>query len=103
LWLRRSLEDALVLKPGGSEPWTPYRIVEAFLKAGAPPEAFGYYPTDHAGADAVLRSCGRAMVFGDRSSTARWSGDPRVEVHGPGYSKVVLAPTPPRSGRSTST
>ena len=87
-----ALKTALVLKPGGSEPWTPYRIVQAFLKAGAPPEAFGYYPTDHAGADAVLRSCGRAMVFGDVSSTARWASDPRVEVHGPGYSKVVLGP-----------
>ncbi len=81
-----------MLKPGGAEPWTPYRIVQAFLKAGAPPEAFGYYPTDHAGAAEVLRSCGRGMVFGDVSSTARWASDPRVEVHGPGYSKVVLGP-----------
>jgi acyl-CoA reductase-like NAD-dependent aldehyde dehydrogenase len=87
-----ALKTALVLKPGGSEPWSPYRIVQAFLKAGAPPEAFGYYPTDHAGAAEVLRSCGRGMVFGDLSSTARWASDPRVEVHGPGYSKVVLGP-----------
>jgi acyl-CoA reductase-like NAD-dependent aldehyde dehydrogenase len=87
-----ALKTALVLKPGGSEPWSPYRIVQAFLKAGAPPEAFGYYPTDHAGAAEVLRNCGRGMVFGDVSSTARWAFDPRVEVHGPGYSKVVLGP-----------
>jgi acyl-CoA reductase-like NAD-dependent aldehyde dehydrogenase len=30
------------------------------------------------------------MVFGDVGSTRAWEKDPRVEVHGPGYSKVVL-------------
>jgi acyl-CoA reductase-like NAD-dependent aldehyde dehydrogenase len=32
------------------------------------------------------------MVFGDVSTTRVWESDPRVEVHGPGYSKVVLGP-----------
>jgi acyl-CoA reductase-like NAD-dependent aldehyde dehydrogenase len=32
------------------------------------------------------------MVFGDVASTRPWQGDPRVEVHGPGYSKVLLGP-----------
>jgi len=40
----------------------------------------------------VLLSCGRGMLFGDTGSTARWKSDPRVEVHGPGYSKVLLGP-----------
>ena len=85
-----ALKAALVLKPGTAEPWTPYRIIQAFIKAGAPPEAFGYYPTDHAGAGEILRRCGRGIVFGDAASTRPWRNDPRVEVHGPGYSKVVL-------------
>lgn len=87
-----ALKTPLVLKPGGAEPWTPYRIVQALIRAGAPEAAFGYYPTDHAGAGEILRSCGRGMVFGDVSSTARWQADPRIEVHGPGYSKVVVGP-----------
>lgn len=93
LWVPAvALKAALVLKPGTAEPWTPYRLVQSFLKAGAPPEAFGFYPTDHAGAGEVLRRCGRGIVFGDVASTRAWTGDPRVEVHGPGYSKVVLGP-----------
>jgi acyl-CoA reductase-like NAD-dependent aldehyde dehydrogenase len=32
------------------------------------------------------------MVFGDAASTRPWLADPRVEVHGPGYSKVLLGP-----------
>jgi acyl-CoA reductase-like NAD-dependent aldehyde dehydrogenase len=91
LWVPAfALKTPLVLKPGGQEPWTPFRIIQAFLKAGAPPEAFNYYPADHAGAGEILRRCGRGMVFGDASTTKVWAHDPRVEVHGPGWSKVVI-------------
>ena len=86
------LKMPLVLKPGSAEPWTPLRMIQAWIKAGAPAGAFGYYPTDHAGGNEILRSCGRGMVFGDVGSTKRWKGNPRVEVHGPGYSKVVIGP-----------
>jgi acyl-CoA reductase-like NAD-dependent aldehyde dehydrogenase len=80
-----------VLKPGSGEPWTPYRIIQALVRAGCPAEVFGYYPTDHAGAGEILRQCGRGMFFGDVGSLRAWEGDSRIELHGPGYSKVVLA------------
>lgn len=86
------LKTALVLKPGSAEPWTPFRIIQAWIKAGAPPHAFAYYPADHAGGNEILRHTGRGMVFGDVGSTKRWAADPRVEVHGPGYSKIVIGP-----------
>jgi acyl-CoA reductase-like NAD-dependent aldehyde dehydrogenase len=93
LWVPTlALKTALVLKPGSAEPWTPYRLLQAFLRAGAPPEALGFYPTDHAGAGEILRRCGRGIVFGDVASTRPYANDPRVEVHGPGYSKVLLGP-----------
>jgi hypothetical protein len=87
-----ALKTPLALKPGGAEPWTPYRIIQALVRAGAPPDAFGYYPTDHAGAGEILRACGRGILFGDSATTAGWQGDPRIELHGPGYSKVVIGP-----------
>jgi acyl-CoA reductase-like NAD-dependent aldehyde dehydrogenase len=86
-----ALKMPLVLKPGSAEPWTPYRIAQALMKAGCPAEAFCYYPTDHAGAGEILRQCGRGIFFGDSSSMRAWERDPRIELHGPGYSKVVLA------------
>jgi acyl-CoA reductase-like NAD-dependent aldehyde dehydrogenase len=93
LWVPTiALKTGLVLKPGSAEPWSPYRLIQAFIKAGAPPEAFGFYPTDHAGSGEILRRTGRGIVFGDVTSTKPWLKDPRVEVHGPGYSKVVLGP-----------
>ena len=87
------LKMPLVLKPGSAEPWTPLRIIQAWVKAGLPAGVFCYYPTDHAGGNEILRSTGRGMVFGDVASTKRWKAEGgRVEVHGPGYSKVVIGP-----------
>ena len=86
------LKMPLVLKPGSAEPWTPLRMIHAWVKAGAPADVFSYYPADHAGGNEILRSCGRGMVFGDVGSTRRWKADPRVEVHGPGFSKIVIGP-----------
>ena len=101
LWVPAiALKMALVLKPGSAEPWTPYRLIQAFLGAGVPAGAFGYYPADHAGAAEILRTCGRGMVFGDTSTTSAWASDPRVEVHGPGYSKVLLGPDASRDFQS---
>ena len=91
LWVPAfALKTPLVLKPGSSEPWSPYRIIQAFIRAGAPPEAFSYYPCDHGGAGEILRRCGRGMVFGDVSTTKKYSGDPRIEIHGPGWSKITI-------------
>src|SRR5437868_111543 len=91
LWVPAvALKTPIVLKPGREEPWTPFRVLQAFLKAGIPATALGFYPTDHAGAGELLRGCGRSMLFGDSSTTDAYKGDPRVELHGPGYSKVLL-------------
>jgi len=91
LWIPAfAMKTPLVLKPGSAEPWTPYRIIQALIEAGAPPQVFGYYPADHAGGAEILRQCGRGMVFGDVASTRVWQGDPRIEIHGPGYSKIVI-------------
>ena len=91
LWIPAfALRIPLVLKPGSAEPWTPYRIIQALIKAGAPREAFSFYPADHAGASEILRNCGRSLLFGDSSTTSAWANDPRIEIHGPGYSKVII-------------
>jgi len=91
LWVPAiALKIPLVLKPGSAEPWTPYRIIQALIRAGCPAEPFCYYPTDHPGAGEILRNCGRGMVFGDSVSTGKWRNDSRIEVHGPGYSKIVI-------------
>jgi acyl-CoA reductase-like NAD-dependent aldehyde dehydrogenase len=91
LWLPAiPLKIPILLKPGREEPWTPYRLIQAFIAAGCPPQAFGFYPTDHEGGAEILRSCGRALVFGDRSTTELYENNPAIQVHGPGFSKVLI-------------
>ena len=86
-----ALRAVLCLKPGREEPWSPYRVLQAFMKAGVPPEALNFYPTSHDGARVILQKAGRAMVFGDASTVKSWENDPRVQAHGPGFSKVLIA------------
>jgi acyl-CoA reductase-like NAD-dependent aldehyde dehydrogenase len=91
LWLPViALKIPLALKPGQREPWTPLRILEALRAAGLPAAGLGFYPCGHDGAGAILRKCGAAMIFGSGATVRPWLGDPRIEIHGPGYSKIVL-------------
>jgi acyl-CoA reductase-like NAD-dependent aldehyde dehydrogenase len=91
LWLPAiPLKTPVIIKPGKDEPWTPLRLIQAFIAAGCPAEAFGFYPTDHEGAAEILKSCGRALIFGDKSSTERYAGNPAIQIHGPGYSKILI-------------
>ncbi|MEW4564074.1 aldehyde dehydrogenase family protein [Bremerella sp. JC770] len=92
LWLPAvALQLGLVLKPGGKEPWTPYRIFSAMVEAGLPAEAFSLYPG--AGGDvgaSLLSSVDRAMVFGGQQTIDQYHGNPKVQPHGPGFSKILL-------------
>lgn len=91
LWLPAiALKIPVIIKPGREEPWTPLRLIQAFIAAGCPPEAFGFYPTDHEGAAEILKSCGRALIFGDKSTTDRYANNPAIQIHGPGYSKILI-------------
>lgn len=91
LWLPAiALKIPVIIKPGREEPWTPYRLIQAFIAAGCPAEAFGFYPTDHEGAGEILRSCGRALIFGDKSTTQQYANNPAIQIHGPGYSKILI-------------
>lgn len=91
LWVPSiALKVPLVLKPGREEPWTPFRMAMAFIEAGCPPEAFSFYPTDHSGGTEILLRCERSMLFGGGSTVAPWLNDHRVEIHGPGQSKLII-------------
>jgi acyl-CoA reductase-like NAD-dependent aldehyde dehydrogenase len=91
LWLPAiPLKIPVMIKPGREEPWTPYRLIQAFIAAGCPAAAFGFYPANHEGAGEILRGCGRALLFGDQSTTAPYANNPAIQIHGPGYSKILV-------------
>src|SRR5947209_20072096 len=84
------LQIGLVLKPGPQEPWTPYRMAAAFFGAGVPREAISIYPGGGDVGAEVVRRTNRCMIFGGTATVARYKGDARVQVHGPGFSKILL-------------
>ncbi len=91
LWLPIiPMQLGLVLKPGPQEPWTPYRMAEAFFAAGVPREAISIYPGEADVGAAVLDAAPRSLIFGGTATVDRYRGNPRVQAHGPGFSKILL-------------
>ena len=91
LWIPAiPLQIGLALKPGSSEPWTPYRIAAAMWEAGIPRQAIGLYPGGHDAGPAIIGACPRSMMFGSRETVERYEGNPRVSVHGPGFAKILF-------------
>jgi acyl-CoA reductase-like NAD-dependent aldehyde dehydrogenase len=84
------MQLGLVLKPGPQEPWTPYRMTEAFFAAGIPREAISIYPGEGDVGAAVLDASQRSLIFGGTATVDRYRGNPRVQAHGPGFSKILL-------------
>jgi acyl-CoA reductase-like NAD-dependent aldehyde dehydrogenase len=91
LWLPViPLQIGLVLKPGPQEPWTPYRMTEAFVQAGIPREAISIYPGEGDVGAAVLDGCNRGLIFGGTATVDRYRGNSKVQAHGPGFSKILF-------------
>lgn len=91
LWLPViALGVGLVMKPGSQEPWTPYRMAAAMVEAGIPAEAIGLYPGATDVGAGILTGCRRSMIFGSAKTVEQYRGNPGVQVHGPGFSKIIL-------------
>lgn len=91
LWLPVvALGVGLVMKPGSQEPWTPYRMAAAMVEAGIPAEAIGLYPGSSDVGAAILAGCRRSMIFGSAKTVEQYRSNPGVQVHGPGFSKIIF-------------
>jgi acyl-CoA reductase-like NAD-dependent aldehyde dehydrogenase len=85
-----ALGVGLVMKPGSQEPWTPYRMAAAMVEAGIPAEAISLYPGATDVGAGILAGCRRSMIFGSAKTVEQYRGNPGVQVHGPGFSKIIL-------------
>jgi acyl-CoA reductase-like NAD-dependent aldehyde dehydrogenase len=80
----------VAVRPSRREPLTAHRLVNALQEAGFRPEDAVYLPTDHRGADEIVRSADLAMVYGAQSVVNMYANDPTVLVNGPGRAKILV-------------
>jgi acyl-CoA reductase-like NAD-dependent aldehyde dehydrogenase len=80
----------VAVRPSPREPLTPYRLVNALRQAGFRYEDTLYLPTDHRGADELVRSADLTMVYGSQEVVDMHSQDPTVLVNGPGRAKILI-------------
>lgn len=80
----------VAVRPSRREPLTAHRLVHALRQAGFRPEDAVYLPTDHAGADEIIRAADLAMVYGGQQVVDKYADDPTVIVNGPGRSKILI-------------
>ncbi len=80
----------VAVRPSRREPLTAHRLVNALRRSGFRPEDAAYLPTDHGGADEIVRCADLAMVYGGQDVVDRYADDPRVIVNGPGRAKILI-------------
>jgi acyl-CoA reductase-like NAD-dependent aldehyde dehydrogenase len=80
----------VAVRPSRREPLTAHRLVNALREAGFRPEDAVYLPTDHRGADEIVRSADLAMVYGSQDVVDLYANDPTVLVNGPGRAKILI-------------
>ncbi|QES42989.1 aldehyde dehydrogenase [Streptomyces venezuelae] len=80
----------VAVRPSRREPFTPHRLVSALRLAGFGNDEVTLLPTDHAGADAVLRGADLGLVYGGDDVVRKYGADPTVLLQGPGRSKILL-------------
>jgi acyl-CoA reductase-like NAD-dependent aldehyde dehydrogenase len=65
-------------------------MISAYIEAGIPAEAFCLYPGGHDVGSTLMAKCQRSMIFGSAQTVAQYAGNPRVQAHGPGFSKILI-------------
>ncbi|OMC22776.1 aldehyde dehydrogenase family protein [Mycobacterium sp. SP-6446] len=80
----------VAVRPSRREPLTAHRLVNALRQAGFRPADAVYLPTDHGGADEIVRAADLAMVYGGQDVADKHANDPTVMVNGPGRAKILI-------------
>jgi acyl-CoA reductase-like NAD-dependent aldehyde dehydrogenase len=80
----------VAVRPSRREPLTAHRLVNALRQAGFRAADAVYMPTDHGGADEIIRSADIAMVYGGQDVVDKYAHDPAVVVNGPGRAKILI-------------
>jgi acyl-CoA reductase-like NAD-dependent aldehyde dehydrogenase len=80
----------VAVRPSRREPLTAHRMVNSLRESGFRFVDAVYLPTDHGGADELIRSADITMVYGGQDVVDKYANDPTVVVNGPGRAKILI-------------
>jgi acyl-CoA reductase-like NAD-dependent aldehyde dehydrogenase len=80
----------VAVRPSRREPLTAHRMVNSLRESGFRCADAVYLPTDHRGADELIRSADITMVYGGQDVVDKYANDPTVVVNGPGRAKILI-------------
>jgi acyl-CoA reductase-like NAD-dependent aldehyde dehydrogenase len=80
----------VAVRPSRREPFTAHRLIHALRQAGFRAGDVTYLPTDHGGADEIIRSADLAMAYGGQDVADKYGSDATVFVNGPGRTKILV-------------
>jgi acyl-CoA reductase-like NAD-dependent aldehyde dehydrogenase len=80
----------VAVRPSRREPFTAHRVVTSLRRAGFRDTDAVVLPSDHAGADELVRAADLALVYGGQDVATRYTDDPTVLVNGPGRAKILI-------------
>jgi acyl-CoA reductase-like NAD-dependent aldehyde dehydrogenase len=90
-WIQAlALGYRVAIRPSRREPLTAFRVVSALREGGFGDDRVILLPSEHDGADAMLRDADLAMVYGGDAVMEKYATDPVVYPQGPGRSKIVI-------------
>ncbi|MFI5528787.1 aldehyde dehydrogenase family protein [Kitasatospora sp. NPDC051853] len=91
LWLEAlALGYRIAVRPSRREPLTPHRLIMALRQAGFGDDQVVLLPTDHDGADEVLRGADLGIVYGGDAVVRKYATDTTMLAQGPGRSKTLI-------------
>jgi len=80
----------VALRPGGEDPFTPWRVMQALAGAGFPMDRVALLPGPHELVAALVEACDRTVAYGGAALARVLGRDGRVLFNGPGHSKVAV-------------
>jgi acyl-CoA reductase-like NAD-dependent aldehyde dehydrogenase len=80
----------VAVRPSTREPLTAHRLVSCLRLAGFADDHVLLLPSDHAGADEMVRAADRSLVYGGDAVVAKYAAQPHVLAQGPGRSKILI-------------
>lgn len=91
LWLEAlALGYRVAVRPSQREPFSARRLVSALRMAGFGEDRVALLPTDHSGADEILRQADLAMAYGGDEVVRKYAAQTNVLPQGPGRSKILI-------------